>query len=361
MSDASAFSPDYTASRARFRSGALAAGGHLVELPIDRQGPDGEWLSIDAAIWGPDRAARALVVSSGLHGVEGYLGAAVQAGFLEDVLPRRAPPPGVRIVLLHALNPYGYAWTRRTNEDNVDLNRNFLAPGEAYRGAPPRYAEFDGLLNPKGPPVTLDPFLLRAGWLIARHGLPALREVVAGGQYDFPQGVFFGGSGPSQTYRLLDAHLPVWVAGADRVLHVDFHSGLGKWGTYKLLVDHERGSEGANALAAAFGGEHVEPWSNDGVSYQIRGGLGTWAKQRIGPHYDVLAAEFGTAGNLAVISALRGENQAHLHASSVDPAWKRAKDRLRETFAPSSRAWRDQVVPLGLGVVDQALSALAGG
>ena len=30
------------------------------------------------------------------------------------------------IVLLHASNPYGFAWGRRVNEDNVDLNRNFV-------------------------------------------------------------------------------------------------------------------------------------------------------------------------------------------------------------------------------------------
>jgi hypothetical protein len=359
MSDASAFSPDYTASRARFRGSALAAGARIVELPVDRQGPDGEWLTIDAALVGPETADRVLVVSSGLHGVEGYLGAAVQAAFLEDVLPKQALPAGVRLVLLHALNPYGFAWTRRVNEDNVDLNRNFLLLDEAWRGAPARYAEFDGLLNPKGPPSTLDPFLLRVAWHVARSGLPALREAVAGGQYEFPHGLFFGGSGPTHTYRLLDAHLPVWVAGASRVVHVDFHTGLGKWTTYKLLVDHARGSEGGRALADAFGPDVVEPWQADGVSYAIRGGLGTWCKRRIGGHYDVLCAEFGTASNIAVISALRAENQAHLHGSADEPSWKRAKDQLREVFAPSSREWRDAVVGKGLGILDRALTALS--
>lgn len=359
MSDASAFSPDYTASRARFRGSALAAGARLVELPVDRQGPDGEWLTIDAAMLGAESASRVLVVSSGLHGVEGYLGAAVQAALLEDVIPARGVPEGARILLLHALNPYGFAWTRRVNEDNVDLNRNFLLLGEEWRGAPARYAEFDALLNPKSPPSSLDPFLLKMLWHIARSGLPALREVVAGGQYEFPHGLFFGGSGPTHTYRLLDAHLPVWVAGAERVLHVDFHTGLGKASTYKLLVDHDRGSEGANALADAFGHDVVEPWRSDGVSYAIRGGLGTWAKRRIGAHYDVLCAEFGTTGNIGVISGLRTENQAHLYGSSDDPSWKRAKDQLREVFAPSSRKWRDAVVPQGLGVLEHAFAALA--
>jgi len=33
---------------------------------------------------------------------------------------------GQAAVLVHAINPYGFAWTRRVNEDNVDLNRNFV-------------------------------------------------------------------------------------------------------------------------------------------------------------------------------------------------------------------------------------------
>ena len=43
-----------------------------------------------------------------------------------------APGPGDALVLVHVLNPYGMAWLRRTNENNVDLNRNFLLDGGAY-------------------------------------------------------------------------------------------------------------------------------------------------------------------------------------------------------------------------------------
>ena len=27
---------------------------------------------------------------------------------------------------IHAINPHGFAWMRRTNEDNIDINRNWL-------------------------------------------------------------------------------------------------------------------------------------------------------------------------------------------------------------------------------------------
>src|SRR5437764_6896180 len=133
---------------------------------------------------------------------------------------------------------YGFAWMRRTNEDNVDLNRNFLLPGEKYEGCPPLYRELDRLLNPKRPPSRWEPFRLGAYWLILRHGLPALMQAIAGGQYEFPEGLFYGGRGPSETLRLLREHLPRWLGGAARVLHLDLHTGLGRRGSYKLLADY---------------------------------------------------------------------------------------------------------------------------
>ena len=37
------------------------------------------------------------------------------------------------------------------------------------------------------------PGLLKAALLIRRYGMSALKQTVAGGQYEFPQGLFFGG------------------------------------------------------------------------------------------------------------------------------------------------------------------------
>ena len=76
------------------------------------------------------------------------------------------------------------------DENNVDLNRNFLLAGEPFEGCPPGYAELNDLLNPQRPPMNRELFKLKALWMIAKLGMPALRQSVAGGQYDFPQGLF---------------------------------------------------------------------------------------------------------------------------------------------------------------------------
>lgn len=95
-------------------------------------GPDGDELTIDVARFSPQRPERLIVLSSGLHGVEGYLGSAVQCAILEEELEGWTPPDRLAVVMIHALNPYGFAFHRRVNENNVDLNRNFLLDGERF-------------------------------------------------------------------------------------------------------------------------------------------------------------------------------------------------------------------------------------
>ena len=63
------------------------------------------------------------------------------------------------IVFVHALNPYGMANNRRFNEDNIDLNRNFLSV-EEFQDVVKRdnniagYDDLQYLLNPVRMPTS---------------------------------------------------------------------------------------------------------------------------------------------------------------------------------------------------------------
>src|SRR5512139_1654614 len=109
-------------ARARFRSAASAARFELSEHPIAARGPDGGTLALDVARRGPRNPRATLFLSSGMHGVEGFFGSALQLTALEQLFGEKAPSAHLAVVMLHALNPYGFAWRRRVNEDNVDLN-----------------------------------------------------------------------------------------------------------------------------------------------------------------------------------------------------------------------------------------------
>ena len=353
--------PDsFNDARSRFRAAAEEAGALLHRWPV---GPEPDDLSIDAARVGPEDAPGLVVVSSGLHGVEGPIGSAVQSSWLEGQGPRTLPR-GVAVLLLHAINPFGFRHSRRFDASNIDLNRNFLLPGEPYRGHPPLYARLDPLLNPDRPPRGLDAitFPIQALRARLRSGAEAVKQAVAGGQYDFPRGLFFGGHGPSETSLLLDRHLPALIGPARSVVHLDFHTGLGPRGTFVLLVDGPADAPSALRLSDTFGPDRVESHAPGGTSYHIRGNFGVWCSRRLGGpdrSYDYACAEFGTYPGPVVIGALRRENMAHHHCPPGSPALLRARARLRECFIPDCPPWRSWAQAEGLGLVDRAASHLS--
>ena len=118
MNPASFFSPDYATARAKFLAAAKAAGGEVVTYPHPLKGPKDEDLATDAVRIGPKDAHRYLVMNTATHGVEGFCGSGAVVGTLTERLDRELPP-GVALLLIHAINPHGFAWIRRVTEDKI--------------------------------------------------------------------------------------------------------------------------------------------------------------------------------------------------------------------------------------------------
>jgi hypothetical protein len=216
MGEVSAFSDDYVTARQRLLQTASSHGWSIDSHSIGIAGPNGEELKFDVICSPGGGWENAIVLSSGIHGVEGFFGSAVQLSLLNDWTAHSMPD--IRYVFLHAVNPYGFAWIRRCDENNVDLNRNFLLRNEQYANSPVGYSELDSLLNPKRPPSRLEPFALKALWEISRHGMPALKQAIASGQYEYPQGLFFGGFVPSKMQEVLSESLKRLLNGVQPVL-----------------------------------------------------------------------------------------------------------------------------------------------
>jgi hypothetical protein len=343
----------YHDARDAFRAAAAQSGAALAAIPCD----DDPTLTVEVARLGPDlEAARAVVlVTSGLHGVEGPFGSAVQIGWLRSA---RGPlPPGVAVVLVHALTPAAYVAGRRFDAENIDPNRNFLPPGAAYAGGPPLYAQLDPLLNPRTPPPRFDAFLPRALLALARHGWLPVKQAVAGGQHDHPRGLFFAGKGPGSTHRLVAAAIDGWIGPAARIVHLDYHTGLGPRGRLALLLEPETPPDRVGMLRHHFGAGRVH-WQPPRWAYTLAGSLGGWCLARFPDRpYDFFTAEFGTEPSLATVAALRNENRAHWWADPQSPAYHRAKARLREAFVPSSPRWRNRCVSAGMNLIDEAIAS----
>jgi hypothetical protein len=326
----------YATSRQRFLDAAALAGADVASYEHPMRGIADETLAVDVATIGPPDADSVLVIVSGTHGVEGFTGSALQHHFLEHHVDSR--PASLRAVLIHALNPYGFAWVRRVNEDNVDLNRNFID----WSQPPPANEDYGGLAHLLVPDAWDDDTQQTTTLQLLAYaedvGFARLQEVVSGGQYSHPTGVFYGGAGPVWSHRWLVEHLPGLVDSAERLVLVDLHTGLGPWG-HGELISHESSSGAGYQRGTAWWGDVRSMVDGDSVSAQLSGDwLG--ALDRLLPDVEItaVALEFGTVDTVTVLQALRAD--AVLHASgglTADSAETRAQ--VRAAFADDDPAW----------------------
>ncbi|MEO8482236.1 MAG: DUF2817 domain-containing protein [Acidobacteriota bacterium] len=346
------FSVDYATARERFRQAAALAGWSLVSHETGETAPGGTPLTVDVAESEPAGADRpTLILSSGLHGVEGHFGSAVQLAALGKLVTDRTWGRNLRCVFVHALNPYGFAWSRRCDARNVDLNRAFRWSGMAESPPDDAYRRIDGLLNPRRPP-SADLFGPRLVAAALRFGPATLKRTIASGQRSHPKGLFYAGAEPPPLQGLLARELPQWIGRASTVVHLDLHTGLGQSGDATLIVDYPMTDELRAWWRRTFGHTMISEPLLDPKAYTASGGLGQWCVSReLAPRYLFAFAEFGTFGGARVLAALRAENQAHHWADASDPVVARSKARLREAFCPADPSWRLRAVQRAMELI----------
>ena len=200
--EASPFAQTYAEARAKFLAAARAANADLESHLHPLTGPAGEALATDVAWLGPRDAPAVMSVVSGTHGVEGYCGSGVLVDWLRRGEAARLAP-GIAAVLVHALNPHGFAWDRRVTEDNVDLNRNWID----FDAADLTDTAFRPVSHLLDPPTWTEASLVaaRAGLraYAAAQGPAAMVAAISGGQHSHPRSVFLGGTAPTWSRRTL--------------------------------------------------------------------------------------------------------------------------------------------------------------
>ncbi|HZF79403.1 MAG TPA: DUF2817 domain-containing protein, partial [Rubrivivax sp.] len=220
------FSQTYGEARSKFVGAAEAAGLALQSHRHPLLGQDGETLAMDVARLGPADAPRLLVITSACHGVEGFCGSGLQTALIGDAaFHAAARAAGIAVLYVHALNPWGFSWWRRTTHENVDLNRNW----HDFSQPLPHNAAYEeiahALLPATWPPESENEAVLAA--FAERHGARALQEAITGGQYQFDQGLFFGGRNPTWSQQTLRHVLEEHGTRCSRMAWIDIHTGLG--------------------------------------------------------------------------------------------------------------------------------------
>ena len=353
------FSADYAEARERFLDAATVGDARLEShLNDNAKAPDGGALYTDVAIIGSSDATATLIVQSGTHGVEGFCGSGAQVGFLRT-LKERELPAAVKIVFIHAINPYGFAWLRRVNEDNVDLNRNFVDHDMPYP-ANPDYDKLAEIIAPKD--ISTDALREANAGLRAysdEHGPMALQGAISKGQYTHNEGVYYGGVFETWSNRTFRKIVSETCEGAKAVALIDFHTGLGPYGYGELII--EVGPEDpAHARAHAWWGDSVKSTvSGESVSAHLSGTI-DGAIPEMAPHADATAGaiEFGTKPSNEVFRALRKDNWLHAHGDPAGPEAAAIKAEIRAAFYPDADDWKEMIWKRGREVIDQALSGL---
>ncbi|MBS0520139.1 MAG: M14 family metallopeptidase [Proteobacteria bacterium] len=354
------FSRSYREAREKFLAAAsrcnLAVASEINPAGL---GVDGEPLATDAVEVGPSSAESVLVLTSGTHGVEGFCGSACQIALLrDDILRRRLDECGVAVLLVHALNPWGFSHSARTNEDGIDLNRNFLDfPVEA--SGPDGYAVLHPLLVPDHwPPSDANEAELQRR--LDAGGLP-MRQAMVGGQGSHPDGLFYSGAGPSWSNRTIRALLRRHGTHRKRLAWIDLHSGLGPSGHGEKIFGSTMWGPEATARALAwYGRDLVRSSSPRSVTPHTQGYIGMSAPRECPQaEYTFMTLEFGTVPFDEATRALRGEIWLRSHPDAASDLRQSIRTAVRRSFYVEEDFWKGQVLGQFRSVALQAVHGLS--
>jgi hypothetical protein len=357
------FSTDYASARAKFIQAANTAGMALQSYEHPLKGRDGETLAMDVALDGQPDAERLFIISSACHGVEGYCGSGVQIHAAHDAEWRAdAREKGVAVLYIHALNPYGFSHIRRATHENVDLNRNFqdfsqaLPVNEAYR-------EIHEMLLPMTWPPTAGN-LAETATYIEINSVRNYQAAVTRGQYEFSDGMFFGGLEPTWSNRSLREVLKTYAQKARHIAWMDLHTGLGSSGIGERIFACKDDPEALLRARAWWGSDGKTPVTSfyDGSSSSTKlTGLMWSAVYDECQHaqYTGIAMEYGTLPITEMIASLRADHWLYKHPEAPEYLQAAIKQEVMNAFYVDTDEWRAQIIAQARQAMFQAVEGLS--
>ena len=354
-----AFAEDYAQARVKFAKACAAAGVDIKSYDNPLAGPQGEALAVDAAWVGPAGARLVLVLVSATHGVEGFCGSGAQSDWLSGA---RELPDDTALLLVHAINPHGFAWLRRVTEENVDLNRNFV---DFRRPLPdnPGYEELAADLLPAAlSGADYEAAEARVRSYRDEYGESRFQMARSGGQYTHPRGLYFGGKEPTWSRRTLEQVIVGYELGARRsVAVIDYHTGLGPFGYGEPICGHPPGSEAAARTKAWYGDSVTEPEAGTSSSVAKIGVAEHGWQALLGDAMTYIGLEFGTYAIDRSRITVRDDHWLH-NQGPVDwtaPQTRRIKAAIRKQFHPETPDWKQMVLFRSRQLIGQALAGLS--
>jgi len=350
------FNETYSESRAAFRT--------LIE-PVQRYWPQAveesfalpatdEDLTIDMIkALPPGGGKRLLILSCGLHGIEGYIGSAMLQLFTGEYL-ERLNSSETGLIMVHSINPWGMQHRRRVNDNNVDLNRNFIYKLTGSRAeVNPAYASIDSFVNPAKPlqAAATPLFYLQLGYMIAKLGPSRFRENFLLGQYRFPLGLYYGGKDFEYSATVMKDLFDT-AADYNDLLLIDMHSGYGP--RYQMTIVNSRYEQRASVDLQEIFNYPLIAKTDPQEFYQMQGDMVDYYYQLINDRYPgkrffATSFEFGTYGDSlsAVLRSYRtmvNENRLYHHGAKNERIAGRVKHDFDNLFIPREKEWRKKAL-----------------
>jgi hypothetical protein len=345
------FFRSYALARAYFITSCHEQVGSVESIKHPEQGPDGD-IFMDVACFGDERAEKIIVISSGTHGIEGYSGSGLQSMLLHEGISARLPS-NTRLMMVHGVNPYGFAWQRRTNELNIDLNRNFVNFDNPPTNA--GYREIAAIFEPEIWQGSSDSIMNTVRSVVKEKGLEWYQSALSGGQYEYPDGMFYGGIAPAWSNQTIHRVAKDYFSKAREVVWIDVHTALGPFGTAECIVDYAPASKEFQRSVEIWGDRVKSMLSGDSYSAPIAGSMIS-GLQRTYPAIVGAGLEFGTVSGREVVLALIADQWLHRHGEFSLAHGHAIKDMMMDAFYPDSNEWRESIATIAREVVSQAMA-----
>lgn len=354
--DTSVFPASYVLSRQRW----LELAGNLV-LQTRHQpyrcvgnGPDGEALITDTLWLGSELADNVVVLLAGTHGVEGFAGSAVQIDLLQLLTDGGFRIPNdTALLLVHALTPWGYAWSRRCDGDGVDLNRNAVD----FSRPLPENPDYEHLRAAIFAADVTERQRLFADFS-RQYGRVALEQAISGGQYRDPAGPFYGGLAPAHGRLVCEDLIRQYDLHLRRLAVIDLHTGLGPYGYGEIICDHPLDSVGATLAHRWYGDSVTLPLAGTSSSVPKLGLLDYLWHACMNQQSCYVTLEFGTYSTDRLFEILLRDHQFWADMDNQDRRFAHSLV-MRHHFCPNDSAWQEMVLFRARQVIGQALRGVA--
>lgn len=302
--------------------------------------PNDNNLFIDITYTGNPLSPICMIIFSGVHGIEGFCGTACQTYAIENM----GLFNDVYLIIVHSVNPYGYANISRTNEDNIDLNRHFINFDESI----PTNETYEKLAVFMGHDIWSEDYLSKLGDTIKQifpcKSLDDIQKEIYSGQYSCKDGVSYGGSCISWSRRVIEKVFNDLSRNRKHTICIDIHSGLGEYG--QLSVIHCKTDDESLARTKMWLGNKITSWEDgNAVTTKFNGKMVSGISEKF-PDISMtgLTLEFGTRARNVTLKAILADFFLRKNNKKSMENYFEIEYFIKDSFSPNEDKWKHAVI-----------------